>query len=158
MVKRRFKLRPQVPLEQDEQANLFQWAAAAVHRYPELSLLFAVPNGMPLGANRFAIMNWAKRRGLRPGVPDCFLLVPRAGFHGLAIEMKRIKGSVNSRDQDWWLEALRKQGYKAEYCHGFKEAAETITQYLLGGPVAQPIPVCDRCGWVKSDCCCDSAR
>ena len=128
----RFKLKSQVPKESDEQLWLFAWAGATERRHPELALMYAVPNGLPLGANRFAVIKWAKLRGLKPGVPDVCLPVARGGYHGLYIEMKRTKGSVDGPDQDAWIEALRKQGYKAEYCHGFKEAAELIVQYLLG--------------------------
>jgi len=31
--------------EHDEQATLFRWALFARPRYPELALLFAIPNG-----------------------------------------------------------------------------------------------------------------
>ena len=130
---RKLKLTAQVPTEGDEQTALMDWSQAASRRFPELALLYAIPNGVPIsGPQKFAIINAFKRRGLKPGVPDLCLPVARGGYHGLYIEMKRVKGGVLSHDQEWWMSSLINQGYKAVACPGFQQAAETITAYLLG--------------------------
>ena len=102
--------------------------------FPELrGRLFAVPNGAHLAGTvgqRCAKMNRAKAEGLRVGVPDLLLLTPRHGFHGLAIEMKRIKGSKVDAEQIEWLEWLNSQGYMAVLCKGADAAMETIKNYL----------------------------
>ena len=113
--------------EDTEQIALFDWAMIQRCKYPELGLMFHVPNGgfrIPAEARRF------QRMGVRAGVPDVFLPVPRGRFHGLFIEMKRADGGRLRPDQEGWLDALREQGYRAEVCHGFDEARIVIMDYL----------------------------
>lgn len=116
-----------VPSEGVEQATLFSWAKMQEHRWPELRLLFHIPNGGSRGkveAARF------KAEGVKPGVPDLFLPVARGRYHGLFIEMKRRKGGRASEEQKAWITELRKQGYVAEICRGWQEAADLIAEYL----------------------------
>lgn len=102
--------------EHMEQTAVFKWVETKLADYPELELLFAVPNGLPMVGGRHArsmipqIINYLKVEGLKKGVPDMFLPVARAGFHGLFIEQK-IKGGKLSDEQKWWLDKLRDQGY-----------------------------------------------
>lgn len=116
-----------IPTESEEQQALFEWAALQRGRYPELSLLFHIPNGGYRGkaeAGRF------KAEGVKSGVPDICLPVARGGFHGLFIEMKRQRGSITSEAQKDWIRQLAKQGYKAVICKGWQEAAQIIADYL----------------------------
>jgi len=115
------------PSEHEEQKALFYWASVMLHRYPELKLLHAIPNG---GLRNKVVAAKLKAEGVKPGVPDVCLPIPRGGFHGLYIEMKIIKGYKISDDQDWWAVKLRDQGYKARLCRGCKEAIEVIEKYL----------------------------
>ena len=116
-----------IPTEHAEQVKVIAWADIAKGRWPELGLLFAVPNG----ANKsIAAAMKFRREGLKKGVPDLCLPVPRAGFHGCFVEMKRQKGGSNSPEQRAWLEALKEQGYHAVRCNGADAAIATITQYL----------------------------
>lgn len=89
--------------------------------------LFHVPNG----GSRHAIeaVN-LKAAGVRRGVPDLFLDVPRGGFHGLRIEMKR-KGGVVSPEQREVHAFLDQQGYAVQICWSDGEAIETIKEYLV---------------------------
>ena len=116
-----------VPTESDEQKWLFQWAADVLGKYPELALMFHIPNEGKRSSRTGALM---RREGLKRGVPDIFLPVPRGKYHGLFIELKRTKNSSVSDDQKGWLEALRRQGYDAHICKGWVEAAEAIERYL----------------------------
>lgn len=126
---RPFKLVAHQPTEFQEQANLFQWAEFAAARWPELRLLFAIPNGAHLvGGGRQAIQ--LKKTGLKPGVPDMCLPAPRGGYAGLWIELKRAKTGRTSREQQWWIRALLAQGYRAEVCHGWEAAREVLQDYL----------------------------
>lgn len=138
--RKKLKLRPQVPTEGHEQEALMDWAQAASYRFPELRLLYAVPNGIPIhGPQKFAIIAAFKRRGLKAGVPDLCLPVQRIyegnRYAGLYIELKRVSGGVPSPEQDWWLDALGRQGYLTAVCQGCKPAAELLVAYLLGGSV-----------------------
>jgi len=113
-------------LEHNAQKALFIWASLASGRYPELDLLFAIPNAHVRTAFQG---NWMKDEGLKTGVPDIFLPVSRDGFVGLFIEMKTASGRL-TENQRWWLLHLENEGYKAELCCGFDEAKQTIEEYL----------------------------
>ena len=115
------------PTEGEEQALLFSWAAMSLRKYPELRLLFHIPNGGKRGKAEAARF---KAEGVKAGVPDLFLPVARGKYHGLFIELKRYKGGRLSEFQRSWLLRLELQGYRAEVAHGWKEAAEIIKNYL----------------------------
>lgn len=117
--------------EDEEQMALFTWAnhMAVSGRLPELARLFHVPNGGsrgPAEAGRFKAM------GVKKGVPDVFLDVPRGGFHGLRIEMKRRRGGVLSDEQADWIDWYNANGYRADVCYGWDEARTEIEDYLRG--------------------------
>lgn len=119
------------PSESQEQITVVRWFDLS-HRDLK-GRLIAVPNGAHLagsGKQRAAKMARMKAEGLRPGFPDLFLPVPAHGFHGLAIEMKRQKGSTTSREQIEWLNWLAEQGYMTALCKGAQAAMDTINSYL----------------------------
>ena len=113
--------------EHREQANLIQWAALNRVKYPELDLLFAIPNG---GHRHPVVAAKMKAEGVKAGVPDLQLPVPRGVYIGLFIEMKRKVGGVVSKKQAEWREALSAVGHCVRVCHGWEDAVKTITQYL----------------------------
>ena len=113
--------------EADEQKTLFIWASYMTGRYPELRLMYAIPNG---GSRHPAEAAHLKAQGVKAGVPDICLPCARSGYHGLYIEMKRTKGGRLSEEQKIMIEALRDQGYKAEVCKGWENARKTIEKYL----------------------------
>lgn len=119
-----------VPTESVEQQCLFWWAAFQSGRFPELALLYHVPNG---GSRKKAEAGRFRAEGVKAGVPDLCLPVARGGFHGLYIELKRQKGSKTSDDQKAWLSNLEKQGYFVALCKGWEAAAKVITEYLTMG-------------------------
>lgn len=118
---------PTVPLEDAEQRIIFQWAAMETAARPELGLLYAIPNG---GKRAIKTAVALKKQGVKRGVPDMCLPVPRGGFNGLYIELKRVKGGTVSDEQREWIAALAEQGYKAVVCRGAEEAIRTIKEYL----------------------------
>jgi hypothetical protein len=71
--------------EHDAQVAVFAWAAFAVHREPLLELLHAVPNGEK---RDWKVAQRLKAEGVKAGMPDLHLPVPRGGYAGLYIEMK----------------------------------------------------------------------
>lgn len=116
-----------VPSESVEQQCLFRWAALQRGKYPELDLMYHIPNGGKRGkaeAIRF------KAEGVKAGVPDICLPVPRGEWHGLYIELKRREGGRVSADQTEWLEALMRQGYATAICRGWEDAQRVILAYL----------------------------
>ena len=64
------------------------------------------------------------------GVPDLVIPEPRGQFHGLYIEMKRVKGSRVSEDQVRWGEALKERGYAFHIAYGADEAIDLIRTYF----------------------------
>lgn len=116
-----------VPTESAEQINLFSWADFASGAHPELRWLYHIPNG---GKRCAATAGRLKAEGVKSGVPDLCLPVPRGGYHGLYIEMKRERGGGTSENQDIWLEFLARQGYAAAVCNGWEAASKTLLEYL----------------------------
>lgn len=116
-----------IPTEHQEQCSLFEWAAFQEGFWPELRLMHAIPNGGKRDKVTAARM---KAEGVKPGVPDICLPVPRGDKHGLYIEMKRRKGGSVSADQLKWLDNLMRQGYECHVCRGCEEARSVILDYL----------------------------
>lgn len=115
------------PTENAEQAALFQWAELASGAHPELRLLYAIPNG-GLRDGRTAVT--LQRTGVKSGVPDVCLPIPRKGYGALYIEMKRQKGGVVSSNQKTWIKRLNDAGNRAVVCRGWQQARDTIMDYL----------------------------
>lgn len=118
------------PTEAQEQELVIQWAdmMVAVNERPLLRLLYHTPNG---GMRDKATAQAMKRAGVKAGVPDLFLPVARGGHHGLWIEMKRADHSNHATpDQEWWIEQLRQQGYRAVVCYGASAAIDELSDYL----------------------------
>lgn len=96
--------------------------------------IFAIPNANALSSQnkQMAIRNMAKmkKEGLRKGIPDLFIPVAKNGYHGLFIEMKRVKGSTTSKEQKEWIEKLNNNGYKAIICKGSQVAISEIENYF----------------------------
>ena len=113
--------------ESQEQINLFRWANLQSCKIPELKLLFHIPNG---GKRNIVTARRLKAEGVKAGVPDLFLPVPRGGYHGLFVEMKAGKNKTTEK-QDVWITDLRQQGYKVVVCYGCEEAMTEIKEYLF---------------------------
>lgn len=149
--------------EFSHQVALFQWCAVAARHganvandprfysgknellpvdsvgIPELQWLHAIKNqghGDAIRGARSAM------EGVKAGVPDIFLPVPRptilkcgAYYCGLYIEIKRpgadrkAKGFA-SAEQLKWREHLLSVGYAWELCFGWESARDAILQYL----------------------------
>lgn len=112
--------------EHDEQVALFQWATFEANRVPELDLLYAIPNG---GARHIATATKLKAEGVKRGVLDIHLPVPKKPYHGLWIEMK-YGWNQPTKEQKWWIKNLVKLGHRVDICYSAEEAIETIKEYL----------------------------
>ena len=113
--------------EASEQEALFAWAEYQKGKHPELELMYHIPNG---GSRNKIEAARLKAQGVKPGVPDICLPVPRGKYHGLYIELKRTKGGRISSDQTVWLERLMQQGYAIAICLGWDDARNIIIKYL----------------------------
>ena len=116
--------------EHHEQAMLFAWIEVAKARTPELGMAFAIPNG---GHRHIAVAAKLKREGVKRGVPDLCLPVPRGRYHGCFLELKAGKNRA-TLEQRAWLDALDKLGYYTNVCIGWETARDELTAYLAGSP------------------------
>lgn len=114
--------------ESQEQRLLVQWFDL---HYPQLrDLFFHIPNG---GQRHVLVAKKMKAEGVRPGIPDLLLAVPRQGRHGLFIEMKA-RGGRLSQHQQLVIPQLKAHGYEVEVCQGFDAARDVIRNYMGFGP------------------------
>jgi hypothetical protein len=121
MTKRRIQFPDSVPKEDAEQAKLVTYL-----RYKGL-LFFSVPNGEKRDIITAVKL---KRTGVMAGVPDIVIPMPSNGYHGLFIELKRVKGGQLTASQRHWLEALKVQGYYAVVCNGADHAIQIVNSYF----------------------------
>jgi hypothetical protein len=126
--------------EHSEQVQVIEWARRWEFQYPELGLLFAIPNGAALASHhdrrgrRFSPQaSKLKAEGLRAGVPDLCLPIARQGFNGMFIELK-VGYNIPSPEQARYLDALAEQNYYAAVCWGAEEAILAIQAYLQIAP------------------------
>lgn len=122
-----------IDTEAGTQEILFNWLQYQLKEYPELELLYHIPNG---GKRDKATAIALKRQGVKAGVPDLCLPVARNGFHGLYIELKVGKNKPTSNQKEW-IEKLTAQGYYVAICYGWSEAAERLIWYLNLGITAK---------------------
>ena len=114
-----------LPTEHAEQAAFFQRVRNFL---PHLRrLVFAIANGALRRDGNAAYM---VAEGVERGTMDVMAAVPRAGFHGLFIEMKRAAGGVLSDDQDEALRVFSAMGYAVAVADGCDEAWATLMAYL----------------------------
>jgi PhoPQ-activated pathogenicity-related protein len=112
-------------LEHIEQVALIEWFRL---QHPILQkCLWAIPNG---GIRNIRTAVKLKKEGVTAGVSDLFLMIPKAGFHGMFIEMKAKKGIVQANQKEF-LSIAQAMGYKGVVCFGFDEAKIAISDYLL---------------------------
>lgn len=122
-------MRHREPSESHEQQYLIDFCHRANGRYPELALLFHIPNG---GHRHKPVAAKLRREGVAAGVPDLFLPVARSGYFGFFIEMKRRNGGRVTARQQYWIQVLREQGYRVDVCRGWGEASDALIEYLSG--------------------------
>ncbi len=117
--------------EHGEQMALFCWKAQALKDFPYLQWMFAIPNG---GGRSIAQAAGLKAEGVKRGVADVFLPLPKGRFHGLWIEMKRPSGVVSdvSDDQIAFAKYVKGQDYWWEVCYSWQEAVNVIVAYYCG--------------------------
>ena len=120
------KIQAGLSSEDSEQMMLFRWAEFAEIAYPELQLMYHVPNE---GKRNAVTGSRLKKMGLKAGVPDIILPVAHGGYIGLAIEMKYGRNCLTEKQSDW-LKKLGKAGHKTEVCYSFESAKDVIENYL----------------------------
>lgn len=124
--------------EDEHQERLLRWAGETAALLPALLLLFHVPNGAATTAvttrdGRRVSLEGArmKRLGVRVGVPDLVLPVPRGPFSACFLELKRIGETVRP-EQRAWIVNLRTNGNCADVRRGWRAARLFLLEYLTG--------------------------
>jgi hypothetical protein len=136
--------------EESEQAALISWARFNAVMYPDLNLLFHVPNGGARDKREGANL---KRAGVLAGIPDLILPAARHGYHSLYIEMK-VEPNKPTKSQIDVMKKLKKNGNFVIVCYGAGEARKVLNWYLgmsVWGSIKERkmkkiIICCDRCG------------
>lgn len=114
--------------ESDEQQEVINFCnSMADYGIEEYELIFHIPNEGKRTKKNGARL---KREGLKKGIPDLCMPVPRMGFHGLYIELKKDSTKKASKEQQEWLFKLEQQGYATSLCYGANEAINLITAYM----------------------------
>lgn len=114
--------------EHDEQVQLMKWREWMTPYLPMLRWLWACPNG---GLRTARTAGRLKAEGVLPGVCDLLLLYPSGGYHGLLIELKAAKGSLQDTQREF-LQWHADRGYLAVCCKGWKAASAVIEWYIVG--------------------------
>ena len=119
--------------EHDEQVAVVDWFNLKYPKYQ--ACLIAIPNGAMLAGSpkkRGFQMHRLKREGLKPGVPDLFLAVPRGKYHGMWLEMKDNGKTRSSLTKAQWeyLVLMRENGYFAAWAAGAESAMSSIENYM----------------------------
>lgn len=123
--------------EHAEQVAIFEWAKLRESIYPELELFYAIPNGakLPYRRNKYGRYSPEALRllaeGLKPGIPDMCLPVPRGGYCGLYIELKHGRNKPTPA-QVRIRELLTQQGYLAVVIWEAENAISLLENYLSG--------------------------
>ena len=110
--------------ESELQQECVKWFRYAYPRYA--NLLFAIPNVGKRSKIEAAIM---KGEGVRAGVADLFLMLPRGVYHGLFIEMKAGKGVQTDMQKEFEADAI-KHGYAYEVCRDIDQFMYVIKCYI----------------------------
>ena len=116
--------------EHIEQCALIRWAAYNQKKYPELELLFAIPNG---GARHPATAVKLKAEGVKAGMPDLCLPVQRGIYIGLWIEMKFGRNKPTKQQIECHMRLMH-HGHRVVVCYSWTAAVDAIIDYLIGKP------------------------
>ncbi len=109
--------------EQIEQAKLFDW----IRSVKELkSYCFHIANERQCTPMQGRIL---KRMGVRPGVSDVFVGVPRSTYNGMFLELKA-GTNVPTESQENFMLDMASQGYYCVWAKGFEQAKQCIQDYL----------------------------
>jgi len=70
-----------------------------------------------------------KRMGVKRGVSDIFVAIPKNGKAGLWLELKVGSGKL-SKEQSDFLERKKERGYDCHVAWGYSEAIDILLNYL----------------------------
>jgi hypothetical protein len=112
--------------EEIDHIRVVSWLEEMKLRYPNLRY-YHTPNG---GLRNKVTAIKMKALGTKKGVPDLCFPMPRQGFGGLYIEMKRAYGGRLTPEQKDWIKELKFNNYRVEVCEGQEPAMAVIKDYF----------------------------
>ena len=111
--------------EADIQSEFFEKSKLFFPKLPD-KLIFAVPNG---GSRNILEATNLKRQGVKPGVADVILLIPKNGFASLCIEFKTDSGRQSEEQKEFQRQA-EACGSKYVIVRSAAEAIQATKDYL----------------------------
>lgn len=115
--------------ESMQQRALIKWASMqriGIEDYRVSDFLYAIPNAAKRGPRLAAAL---KAEGLKAGVHDLHLPVPRPNFAGLWVEMKYGKNKMTDEQLGWKCK-MELVGHKCVTCYTWEDAKDAIINYL----------------------------
>ena len=95
------------------------------YKYPDVwNVTFHIPNEGKRHKNARVL-----HAGLKAGVPDYFIAMPRGDFAGMFLEIKTTKGKL-SNNQKAWIKRFKDQGYCTAVGWGLEDAINKVERYL----------------------------
>ena len=122
-----------VDWEGQEQTRLMLWLKGESNRGTVVGPAHAFTHAVPNGGSRHGLeAAKMKQQGVRSGVSDLVIAVPRGGYHGLYLELKATPphDAALAESQRDWLTKMEAQGYCAVLALGVDEARAAITEYM----------------------------
>lgn len=124
----KYHKRTPAQLEHEIQKTFIDWCALASAQRPELALIYAIPNG---GHRHPAVGAKMKAEGVKAGMPDLHLPVPRGAHGSLYIEVKAPGEKPTKHQLDRHAE-LRSAGNVVVVCDGVQQLIDITLAYLEG--------------------------
>lgn len=118
--------KPRADEEHQHQTTFFDVLRLNEREFPALAFVFAIPNAaIRSKKERIRVLE----EGLKKGVPDVCIPIPRHGYHGAWMENKSTNGKLNA-NQKAFLEFLTGAGYATKVCYNVDEQIAFIEWYL----------------------------
>lgn len=115
--------------EATEQRRIIAYCESMSAYNSDYKMIYHIPNE---GKRKERTGANLKRIGMKKGVPDLCVAVPKLNLHGLYIELKLNNKKKVTNEQIQWIEDLTKRGYAATVCFNGDEAITLITAYING--------------------------
>lgn len=109
--------------EQIEHIKLMDWVRSKSHIHP---FVFHIGNERKTSVQQGKLL---KRMGIKAGVSDLFIGIPRGEWHGMFLELKAGKNKP-TKAQELFMQDFASQGYYCVWCQGFEEAKKLILEYV----------------------------
>lgn len=112
--------------EATEQIGIMAWCRAQESVSECLKYMYHCPNG---GSRNKIEAGKLKKQGVKAGVPDLHLPIPKGKYCGLYIELKYADGTIQPSQKEW-IKAMRQYGHFTCICYEGERAVQVIKEYI----------------------------